>query len=62
MESLAYPYAVLAFRNSHPQAAGDAKDGDRPAPSEAAATNPQPAATQPAAPRTTHDVIAPLPL
>ena len=61
MESLAYPYAVLAFRNSHPQAAGDAKDGDRPAPSEAA-TTPQPAATQPAAPRTTHDVIAPLPL
>jgi hypothetical protein len=61
MESLAYPYAVLAFRNSHPQNAADAQDGDRPAAPETAATTQTPP-TKLAPSRTTHDVVAPLPL
>jgi hypothetical protein len=60
MESLAYPYAVLAFRNSHPQTAADAPEGDRPAVPEATAATPT-VAPKPTAPRPTHDVVAPLP-
>lgn len=60
MESLAYPYAVLAFRNNHPQNAADAQDSDRPAATEIEA--PQNATTKPASPRTTREVVVSLPL